>query len=73
MPVAWHPKRWGSFCVSENEKKEIEPIFTERLQKCALVVYNMEVLKHFGRENFLVWFGQNVSKYLKQFSIKNYR
>ena len=29
MPVAWHPNRWWDWCVSENEKKEIEPIFTE--------------------------------------------
>ena len=29
MPVAWHPKRWWNFCMSEEEKKEIEPIFTE--------------------------------------------
>ena len=31
MPAAWHPKRWRNFCVSEDEKKEIEPIFTEGL------------------------------------------
>ena len=23
------PKRWWNFCMSEDEKKEIEPIFTE--------------------------------------------
>ena len=27
--VAWHPRRWSNFCMSEDEKKEIEPIFTE--------------------------------------------
>ena len=31
MPIAWHPKRWWNFCMSENEKKEIGPIFTEEL------------------------------------------
>ena len=31
MLIAWHPKRWWNFCVSEDEKKEIEPIFTEGL------------------------------------------
>ena len=31
MPVAWYPKRWWNFCVSEDEKKEIEPTFTEGL------------------------------------------
>ena len=29
MPIAWPPKRWWNFCMSEDEKKEIEPIFTE--------------------------------------------
>ena len=29
MPTARHPNRWWNFCVSEDEKKEIEPIFTE--------------------------------------------
>ena len=27
MLVAWHPKRWWNFCMSEDEKKQIEPIF----------------------------------------------
>ena len=31
MPVACHPKRWWNFFVSEDEKKEIEPLFTEVL------------------------------------------
>ena len=35
MPIAWHSKRRWNFCVSEDEKNEIEPIFTEGLQKCA--------------------------------------
>ena len=29
MPVAQHPKRWWDFCMLEDEKKEIEPIFAE--------------------------------------------
>ena len=29
MPIAWHPRRWWNVCNSEDEKKEIEPIFTE--------------------------------------------
>ena len=29
MPIAWQPKRWWNFYMSEDEKKEIEPIFTE--------------------------------------------
>ena len=31
MPVAWHPKRWWNWCVSEDEKMKIDPIFTEEL------------------------------------------
>ena len=29
MPTAWHPKRRWDFCMSEDEEKEIEPVFTE--------------------------------------------
>ena len=29
MPVAWHPRILWNFCMSEDEEKEIEPIFTE--------------------------------------------
>ena len=36
------------FCMSEDEKKGIEPVFTEELQKCALVVYAIGILKHFS-------------------------
>ena len=37
---------WWNFCMSEDEKKEIEPIFTEKCEKyfwCASVAYNMAV------------------------------
>ena len=29
VPIARYTKRWWNFCMSENEKKEIEPIFNE--------------------------------------------
>ena len=29
MPLVWHPKIWWNFCISEDEKKEIEQTFTE--------------------------------------------
>ena len=30
MPIAWHPKIWWNFCMSEDKReKEIEPIFTK--------------------------------------------
>ena len=31
MPVALHPSRWWDWCVSEDEKKEIDPTFIEEL------------------------------------------
>ena len=30
MPVAWHVKRWSNWCLSEDEKKEIELIFPNK-------------------------------------------
>ena len=29
MPTAQDPERWWNFRMSEDEKKEVEPIFTE--------------------------------------------
>ena len=29
MPIAWHPKRWWNFCLSEDKKKQTETIFIE--------------------------------------------
>ena len=31
MSVAWHPNRWWDWCVSEDEKKEIDPMFVDEL------------------------------------------
>ena len=33
MPVAWHPTKWWDQCISEDEKKEIDPIFTDKVGK----------------------------------------
>ena len=30
-PAAWHSERWWDFCVPEDEKNEIDPIFIEEL------------------------------------------
>ena len=30
MPVPWNPTRWWDWCMSEDEKKGIEPIFTDK-------------------------------------------
>ena len=29
MLSVWHPKRWMSLCMSEDEKNETEPFFTQ--------------------------------------------
>ena len=29
MSVAWHPKRWRNWCVSEDEKTERDPMFVK--------------------------------------------
>ena len=31
MAVAWHPNRWWNWRMSEEEKKEIDPVFIEEL------------------------------------------
>ena len=31
MHVAWHSTRWWDCCMSENEKKEIDPIATDKV------------------------------------------
>ena len=30
-PVVWHPNRWWDWCMSEDEEKEIDPMFIEEL------------------------------------------
>ena len=34
MPVGWHPKRWQDWCLLEDEKKAIELIFADKVEKC---------------------------------------
>ena len=31
MPGAWYPNRWWDWSMSEDEKKEIDPIFIQEL------------------------------------------
>ena len=33
MFVAWHPTRWQNWCLPENEKKGIGPIFADKVGK----------------------------------------
>ena len=33
MPVAWHPTRWWDWCLPEDKKKGMEPIFTNKVGK----------------------------------------
>ena len=34
MSVAWNSARWWDWCMSEDEKKEIDPLFTDKVEKC---------------------------------------
>ena len=29
IPIAWYPKQWQTFCMSEDKKNETEPTFTQ--------------------------------------------
>ena len=49
MPVAWPPKRWYDWCVSDDKKKKLNQLLLKSC-KSVSVVYNMEVLKHFVEE-----------------------
>ena len=31
MPVAWHPTIWWDWCMSEDETKETDPTFTDKV------------------------------------------
>ena len=33
MAIAWHPTGWWDWCMPRDEKKEIEPIFTDKFGK----------------------------------------
>ena len=47
VPVAWHPNRWWNGCAPEDEKREIDPMLIEELEKCVSIIYNMGILGHF--------------------------
>ena len=34
MTVAWYPTGWWNCCLPEDEKKGIELIFTDKVEKC---------------------------------------
>ena len=31
VPIAWHPTKWWDWCIVEDEKKEIDSIFTDKV------------------------------------------
>ena len=33
MSVAWHSRRWWDWCMLEDEKKELDPIFNDKVGK----------------------------------------
>ena len=46
MSIAWHPKRWWNFRMSEDKKKKLKALLSNPFN-----IYNMEVLKHFATNN----------------------
>ena len=34
MPIAWHPRKWWHFCMTEDEKKKLEKIGPIFLEQC---------------------------------------
>ena len=74
IPIAWHPKRWWHFYMSKMRKKK-EPIFKDKIVKVSVGRIQYGVTETFWDRklcmHFLVpFFGQNVSKYSDQFSLK---
>ena len=33
MPLGWHPIKWWDWCLSADEKKRIQAIFTDKAGK----------------------------------------
>ena len=66
MPIAWHPKGWCNFSMSEDENKEIEPIFTE-LCFWYIQYGSIRTFWHIKTWYSSKIFG-DIRKYLKQFS-----
>ena len=52
MHVARHQNKWLDWCVSEDKKKKLTQCLL-RSCKSVPVVYKMEVLGHFGTENWV--------------------
>ena len=52
MLLTWHLRRWWDFCMSEDEKKNKYNKFSLINVFNASVVYNMDVLEHFGTKNY---------------------
>ena len=45
MPVAWHPKKWWDWCLSVDDRKRIEAIFTDKVRKCEKLLEGENMLK----------------------------
>ena len=45
MPIAWHPKKWWDWCLSVDDKKRIEAIFTDKVRKCEKLLEGENILK----------------------------
>ena len=69
MPIAWYPNRWCSFCMSEDEKKEIELFFYRVLfLMYATWEYCKNLTKKIIHEELTQFF---LSDFLRHFVAKN--
>ena len=75
MPVAWYPNRWWDWCISEDEKKEIDSIFIEELLKCVGIIQFGGIRRFWDKKmymNFLAWFWYTCTKIYTQECLKQF-
>ena len=44
MPVAWHPRKRCDWYLPENEKKEMEPVFTHKDQYNVADIFSTKII-----------------------------
>ena len=64
MLVAWHPRRWWNFCMSDEEKIEVQLILLNNAFSASFV-YDMEVLEYFATSSY-IWRHDTVQKNISE-------
>ena len=52
MPVAWHPKKWWNFCMSEDDKKRNRANFYWKVLKVCVGSMQYEGIETFWDKKF---------------------